>query len=198
MSGFGVTLTFLWGSFFSNIPESPRCNFSLCVLQSSEYRSVPGTTGNSHKISSWQRKQNLFIFGTSPTRKPEWPFVWWKLFSTLVHWDGCPSMPWHSVTPLNWSWQPKLERIPTRTSTDIMTDIISVHLNGLRIYIPPHSSLHLYHPEKKNKGIFHQITKTHGTIICVSTGVVLLLLIVSILVQVKQPRKKVTESYRLP
>ncbi|XP_062277473.1 neuropilin and tolloid-like protein 2 [Scomber scombrus] len=45
--------------------------------------------------------------------------------------------------------------------------------------------------EKKNKGLFHQITKTHGTIICVSTGVVLLLLIISILVQVKQPRKKV-------
>ncbi|XP_040024742.1 neuropilin and tolloid-like protein 2 isoform X2 [Gasterosteus aculeatus] len=45
--------------------------------------------------------------------------------------------------------------------------------------------------EKKNKGVFHQITKTHGTVICVSTGVVLLLLIVSILVQVKQPRKKV-------
>ncbi|KAM7396598.1 hypothetical protein PAMP_019631 [Pampus punctatissimus] len=45
--------------------------------------------------------------------------------------------------------------------------------------------------QKKNKGIFHQITKTHGTVICVSTGVVLLLLIVSILVQVKQPRKKV-------
>ncbi|XP_040017871.2 neuropilin and tolloid-like protein 2 isoform X2 [Gasterosteus aculeatus] len=44
--------------------------------------------------------------------------------------------------------------------------------------------------EKKNKGVFHQITKTHGTVICVSTGVVLLLLIVSILVQVKQPRKK--------
>ncbi|XP_035520790.1 neuropilin and tolloid-like protein 2 [Morone saxatilis] len=45
--------------------------------------------------------------------------------------------------------------------------------------------------EKKSKGVFHQITKTHGTVICVSTGVVLLLLIVSILVQVKQPRKKV-------
>uniref|UniRef100_A0A669CCL5 CUB domain-containing protein n=1 Tax=Oreochromis niloticus TaxID=8128 RepID=A0A669CCL5_ORENI len=45
--------------------------------------------------------------------------------------------------------------------------------------------------KEKNKGLFHQITKTHGTIICVSTGVVLLLLIVSILVQVKQPRKKV-------
>uniref|UniRef100_A0A665UUY8 Neuropilin (NRP) and tolloid (TLL)-like 2b n=1 Tax=Echeneis naucrates TaxID=173247 RepID=A0A665UUY8_ECHNA len=49
--------------------------------------------------------------------------------------------------------------------------------------------------EKKNKGIFHQITKTHGTIICVSTGVVLLLLIVSILVQVKQPRKKVIVNF---
>ncbi|KAM9376080.1 LOW QUALITY PROTEIN: neuropilin and tolloid-like protein 2 [Pholidichthys leucotaenia] len=45
--------------------------------------------------------------------------------------------------------------------------------------------------EKKNKSVFHQITKTHGTVICASTGVVLLLLIVSILVQVKQPRKKV-------
>nr|XP_057932309.1 neuropilin and tolloid-like protein 2 isoform X1 [Doryrhamphus excisus] len=45
--------------------------------------------------------------------------------------------------------------------------------------------------EKKQKGIFHHITKTHGTVICVSTGVVLLLLIISILVQIKQPRKKV-------
>ncbi|XP_032380424.1 neuropilin and tolloid-like protein 2 isoform X1 [Etheostoma spectabile] len=45
--------------------------------------------------------------------------------------------------------------------------------------------------EKKTKSVFHHITKTHGTIICVSTGVVLLLLIISILVQVKQPRKKV-------
>ncbi|XP_041745783.2 neuropilin and tolloid-like protein 2 isoform X3 [Coregonus clupeaformis] len=44
---------------------------------------------------------------------------------------------------------------------------------------------------KKPKGIFHHITKTHGTIIGVSTGLVLLLLIISILVQVKQPRKKV-------
>uniref|UniRef100_A0A3Q3F7I7 Neuropilin (NRP) and tolloid (TLL)-like 2b n=1 Tax=Labrus bergylta TaxID=56723 RepID=A0A3Q3F7I7_9LABR len=51
--------------------------------------------------------------------------------------------------------------------------------------------------EKKSKGVFHQITKTHGTIICVSTGVVLLLLIVSILVQVKQPRKKVIEIINL-
>ncbi|KAM9753860.1 neuropilin and tolloid-like protein 2 [Menidia menidia] len=45
--------------------------------------------------------------------------------------------------------------------------------------------------EKKNKGLFVHITKTQGTIICASTGVVLLLLIFSILVQVKQPRKKV-------
>ncbi|KAM4618276.1 neuropilin and tolloid-like protein 2 [Polymixia lowei] len=45
--------------------------------------------------------------------------------------------------------------------------------------------------EKKSKGLFYQITKTHGTVICVSTGVVLLLLVVSVMVQVKQPRKKV-------
>ncbi|XP_026220523.1 neuropilin and tolloid-like protein 2 isoform X1 [Anabas testudineus] len=45
--------------------------------------------------------------------------------------------------------------------------------------------------ETKTKSVFHHITKTHGTVICVSTGVVLLLLIVSIMVQVKQPRKKV-------
>ncbi|XP_041852251.1 neuropilin and tolloid-like protein 2 isoform X2 [Melanotaenia boesemani] len=45
--------------------------------------------------------------------------------------------------------------------------------------------------EKKTKDVFPQITKTQGTIICVSTGVVLLLLIFSIIVQVKQPRKKV-------
>ncbi|XP_061781197.1 neuropilin and tolloid-like protein 2 [Nerophis lumbriciformis] len=45
--------------------------------------------------------------------------------------------------------------------------------------------------EKKQKSIFHHITKTHGTVICVSTGAVLLLLIISILVQIKQPRKKV-------
>ncbi|XP_029009851.1 neuropilin and tolloid-like protein 2 isoform X1 [Betta splendens] len=45
--------------------------------------------------------------------------------------------------------------------------------------------------ETKTKTVFHHITKTHGTVICVSTGVVLLLLIFSIMVQVKQPRKKV-------
>lgn len=64
----------------------------------------------------------------------------------------------------------------------------------LSYFISPCHSLHIHHPEKKNKGVFHQITKTHGTIICVSTGVVLLLLIVSILVQVKQPRKKVIKT----
>lgn len=56
------------------------------------------------------------------------------------------------------------------------------------------SLCHVDHPEKRNKGLFHQITKTHGTVICVSTGVVLLLLILSILVQVKQPRKKVIRT----
>ncbi|KAJ0029228.1 hypothetical protein NQD34_004225 [Periophthalmus magnuspinnatus] len=45
--------------------------------------------------------------------------------------------------------------------------------------------------EKKTKGLLFHLTKTHGSIICVSTGLVLLLFIVSILVQVKQPRKKV-------
>lgn len=70
-----------------------------------------------------------------------------------------------------------------------MTNALSVSLKASDIF----NSLchHFNPPEKKNKGLFHQITKTHGTIICVSTGVVLLLLIVSILVQVKQPRKKV-------
>ncbi|KAJ8343678.1 hypothetical protein SKAU_G00310070 [Synaphobranchus kaupii] len=45
--------------------------------------------------------------------------------------------------------------------------------------------------ERKSKGLFHQITKTHGTVIGVSTGIVLVLLVISILVQMKQPRKKV-------
>uniref|UniRef100_W5MDL2 Neuropilin and tolloid like 2 n=1 Tax=Lepisosteus oculatus TaxID=7918 RepID=W5MDL2_LEPOC len=48
-----------------------------------------------------------------------------------------------------------------------------------------------YCKEKKSSSLFHQITKTHGTIIGVSSGIVLVLLIVSILVQLKQPRKKV-------
>lgn len=47
-------------------------------------------------------------------------------------------------------------------------------------------------PEKRPTGLFHQITKTHGTVIGVSSGIVLVLLIISILVQMKQPRKKVT------
>lgn len=46
-------------------------------------------------------------------------------------------------------------------------------------------------PEKRSEGLFHQITKTHGTVIGVSSGIVLILLIISILVQMKQPRKKV-------
>ncbi|XP_038155867.1 neuropilin and tolloid-like protein 2 isoform X2 [Cyprinodon tularosa] len=45
--------------------------------------------------------------------------------------------------------------------------------------------------EAKSKTAIFQITKTQGTIICISTGVVMLLLIFSIMVQVKQPRKKV-------
>uniref|UniRef100_A0A8C3YBK9 Neuropilin and tolloid like 2 n=1 Tax=Catagonus wagneri TaxID=51154 RepID=A0A8C3YBK9_9CETA len=45
--------------------------------------------------------------------------------------------------------------------------------------------------EKKKAGLFEQITKTHGTIIGITSGIVFVLLIISILVQVKQPRKKV-------
>nr|XP_061812433.1 neuropilin and tolloid-like protein 2 [Nerophis lumbriciformis] len=45
--------------------------------------------------------------------------------------------------------------------------------------------------EKKQKGIFQHMTRTHSTVICVSTGLVMLLLVISILVQIKQPRKKV-------
>lgn len=45
--------------------------------------------------------------------------------------------------------------------------------------------------KKKKSGLFEQITRTHGTIIGITSGIVLVLLIISILVQVKQPRKKV-------
>lgn len=45
--------------------------------------------------------------------------------------------------------------------------------------------------ERKEAGLFEQITKTHGTIIGITSGIVLVLLIISILVQVKQPRKKI-------
>ncbi|KAB0396543.1 hypothetical protein E2I00_006751 [Balaenoptera physalus] len=45
--------------------------------------------------------------------------------------------------------------------------------------------------EKKKAGLFEQITKTHRTIVGIASGIVLVLLIISILVQVKQPRKKV-------
>ncbi|KAL2093356.1 hypothetical protein ACEWY4_010668 [Coilia grayii] len=45
--------------------------------------------------------------------------------------------------------------------------------------------------EKQSKGFFQQIGRTHGTVICVCSGVVLVLLVLSVLVQVNQPRKKV-------
>lgn len=45
--------------------------------------------------------------------------------------------------------------------------------------------------EKKKAGVFEQITKAHGTVIGITSGVVLVLLVISVLVQVKQPRKKV-------
>lgn len=71
-----------------------------------------------------------------------------------------------------------------------VTNVLSVPLNAPHI-LSLFVTLHVRHAEKKSKGVFHHITKTHGTVICVSTGVVLLLLIISVLVQVKQPRKKV-------
>lgn len=73
-------------------------------------------------------------------------------------------------------------------STSISVHIISVTFLSFLIF----SSLHP--PEKRSKGLFHQITKTHGTVIGVSSGIVLVLLIISILVQMKQPRKKVNHS----
>uniref|UniRef100_A0A671L6J4 Neuropilin (NRP) and tolloid (TLL)-like 2b n=1 Tax=Sinocyclocheilus anshuiensis TaxID=1608454 RepID=A0A671L6J4_9TELE len=45
--------------------------------------------------------------------------------------------------------------------------------------------------EKKSKGFFQQMSKTHSTVIGVASGVVLLLLIISVFIQMKQPRKKV-------
>ncbi|XP_036400475.1 neuropilin and tolloid-like protein 2 [Megalops cyprinoides] len=65
----------------------------------------------------------------------------------------------------------------------------SLVCNGVQNCVYPWDENHC--KEKKSRGFFHQITKTHGTVIGVSTGVVLVLLIISILVQMKQPRKKV-------
>lgn len=45
--------------------------------------------------------------------------------------------------------------------------------------------------EKKSKSFFQHMNKTHGTVIGVASGVVLLLLIISVFIQMKQPRKKV-------
>ncbi len=53
------------------------------------------------------------------------------------------------------------------------------------------SLLSLSLTEKKSKGFFHQMSKTHSTVIGVASGVVLLLLIISVFIQMKQPRKKV-------
>lgn len=72
--------------------------------------------------------------------------------------------------------------------------VLSLPLNMLIFNLSLCLLHHVDHPEKRSKGFFHHITKTHGTVICVSTGVVLLLLILSILVQVKQPRKKVIRT----
>ncbi len=51
--------------------------------------------------------------------------------------------------------------------------------------------------EKKSKGFFHQMSKTHSTVIGVASGVVLLLLIISVFIQMKQPRKKVTINVKI-
>lgn len=90
---------------------------------------------------------------------------------------------------------PVCQTVPTAAAAATMTNVAPT--------VPPDSSLFVFAPvvhrpssEKKSKGIFHQITKTHGTVICVSTGVVLLLLVLSVLVQVKQPRKKVMGTNR--
>ncbi|XP_055776890.1 neuropilin and tolloid-like protein 2 isoform X1 [Salvelinus fontinalis] len=64
----------------------------------------------------------------------------------------------------------------------------SLVCNGVQNCVYPWDENHC--KEKKSNGLFHQITNTHGTVIGVSSGVVLVLLIISILVQMKQPRKK--------
>ncbi|GCB71772.1 neuropilin and tolloid-like protein 2 isoform X4 [Scyliorhinus torazame] len=65
----------------------------------------------------------------------------------------------------------------------------SLVCNGVQNCVYPWDENHC--KEKKKPGLFHQITKTHGTIIGISSGIVLVLLVISVLVQVKQPRKKV-------
>ncbi|XP_051236348.1 neuropilin and tolloid-like protein 2 [Dicentrarchus labrax] len=65
----------------------------------------------------------------------------------------------------------------------------SLVCNGVQNCVYPWDENHC--KEKRSSGLFHQITKTHGTVIGVSSGIVLVLLIISILVQMKQPRKKV-------
>ncbi|KAJ0056234.1 hypothetical protein NL108_004496, partial [Boleophthalmus pectinirostris] len=64
----------------------------------------------------------------------------------------------------------------------------SLVCNGVQNCVYPWDENHC--KEKRSRGLFHQITKTHGTVIGISSGVVLVLLIISIFVQMKQPRKK--------
>ncbi|KAI7802559.1 neuropilin and tolloid-like protein 2 [Triplophysa rosa] len=45
--------------------------------------------------------------------------------------------------------------------------------------------------EKKSKSFFQQMSKTHSTVIGVASGVVFLLLLISVFIQMNQPRKKV-------
>lgn len=65
----------------------------------------------------------------------------------------------------------------------------SLVCNGVQNCVYPWDENHC--KEKRSRGLFHQITKTHGTVIGISSGIVLVLLIISIFVQMKQPRKKV-------
>ncbi|XP_059569791.1 neuropilin and tolloid-like protein 2 isoform X2 [Alligator mississippiensis] len=65
----------------------------------------------------------------------------------------------------------------------------SLVCNGIQNCAYPWDENHC--KEKKKTGLFEQITKTHGTVIGITSGIVLVLLLISILVQIKQPRKKV-------
>ncbi|TRY99729.1 hypothetical protein DNTS_016543, partial [Danionella cerebrum] len=52
--------------------------------------------------------------------------------------------------------------------------------------------------EKKSKNFFNQMSNSHCTAIGVSSGVVCLLLIISVFIQMKQPRKKMQETPEEP
>ncbi len=158
---------------FAQMPQS--CAYWLQV-DSTEYPL---------KISSWQANNELIIFNGFPAKIPSRPFVCSVGLKHLSWFD------WLLITGPELFLATKKTDCPDGGSNKYTTDVLS---ESPSYFLHPCHSLHIHHPEKKSKGVFHQITKTHGTVICVSTGVVLLLLIVSILVQVKQPRKKVIKT----